>query len=537
MIMIRIPCISSRGTKRQTLNSQLTSGFLPPPPLPATASEGRPAPTSNLRADMLQTFSFNRTPWLCLFEVVLTCRLVLFNNARFYLTSSPGTPLGSHNNSYESLKDTSEMSFSTPSSSPRIPGREISSLHAVLPSLAPPDITSIAIQPPLRLLPFASSQASLIPKPDPTTPSLLDSSTSFARMMDHTGSPASFLTCSSGWDPGVVCGAVKFPSLLHSGQSVDCFYHTQETHGVPSDFKAGAQCSLLETKLSPASRSPSKVPFSVATPFYLSPSLRDGQFARPQPYDFITSTLPTLPRTALTPQLPSPTTSEYSAPSLQTNSPGSNFSLDESATSSIYHSPFHWDTVLAGFPPSPQRSPVLPTTVSEHLPARPSAPTAPVPSFVHCHGIATHPPQRDSTCSVAGPDIIPTIVVRGPDSEAVPTQASVSSIIGLYTGRRESVPLVPGETSIVELQPLEEAPTLHNSDEDDTDGEGGSSPESEFEIVTVPALKVRLDDILETDRVDVENAFGSLVVRWLSRSTPRLNLLHLDPGIHDIREF
>ena len=89
----------------------------------------------------------------------------------------------------------------------------------------------------------------------------------------------------------------------------------------------------------------------------------------------------------------------------------------------------------------------------------------------------------------------------------------------------------------MELQPLEEAPTLHNSDEDDTDGEGGSSPESEFEIVTVPALKVRLDDILETDRVDVENAFGSLVVRWLSRSTPRLNLLHLDPGIHDIREF
>jgi hypothetical protein len=101
-------------------------------------------------------------------------------------------------------------------------------------------------------------------------------------------------------------------------------------------------------------------------------------------------------------------------------------------------------------------------------------------------------------------------VVRGPDSDVVPTQASVSSIIGLYGGLRESTHVAVREMPTLELQAPEEAPEL-DLDSDDTDV-GGSSPESEFEIVTVPALKVRLDDILETDRMDVENAFGSLMV-------------------------
>lgn len=100
-------------------------------------------------------------------------------------------------------------------------------------------------------------------------------------------------------------------------------------------------------------------------------------------------------------------------------------------------------------------------------------------------------------------------MVRGPDSDTVSTQASVSSIIGLYGGRPESTHVVAGEIPTQGLQ-TPEAPEL-DSDGDDTDGEG-SSPESEFEIVTVPALKVRLDDMLETDRVDVESAFGSLMV-------------------------
>lgn len=391
---------------------------------------------------------------------------MFLNNARFYLASSSETPFDSHNNSYESLKDTSEMSFSTPSSSPQAPCLKMLSSQAILPSLTPPITTSTATQSSLRLLPVASSQASLTPKPDSTTLSLLDTSISFAQMMDRTGSPASFLTCSSGWDPGIVSGAVRFPSLLHSKQSIDNFHPTQEAQDIPNEFKPEAQYSLLETKSLPASQSSPKVSFSIATPVYLSPSLRY-----------------------------SPTTSEHSIPSPQTTSPGSNFSLEESTTSSIYQDPFHWDTILAGLPTTP-------TT----------------PPFVQCHAIATNSPQRDSICSAASLNIIPAIVVRGPDSDIVPTQASVSSIIGLYGDRRESTHAATDEIPTLELPAPNEAPKL-DSDEDDTDGED-SSPESEFEIVTVPALKVRLDDILETDRAEVENAFSSLMVRCLLHCYP-----------------
>lgn len=434
--------------------------------------------------------------------------LVLFSNARFYLASSSGTPLGSRNNSYESLKDASDMQFSTPSSSPRTPCPEVWPSQTTLPSSAQPTATFATIQSPLGLLPFATSQTTLSPKPDPATPSLLDTSISFARMMDRTGSPASFLTCSSGWDPGIVCGAARFPSLLHSGQSVDNFHPIRETRPVPCESKAGAECSLLETGLSRASQSPPRVSFCVATPFYLSPSLGNGEFTRLQPSDFVAHTLPC---TWLTPPLPSPTTSEYSTPSPQTASPRSDFSLEESTTSSIFHDPFHWDTVLAGLSPSPRHFPMLP--INEHSSARPSPLTTPFPSFVQCYETPIHSSQRDSIFTAASPQAIPTIVVRGPDSDVVPTQASVSSIIGLYGGRPESVHLVSGET--LELTAPKESPELE-SGSDDTDGES-SGPESEFEIVTVPALKVRLDDILETDRMDVENAFGSLMVSRLSR--------------------
>lgn len=98
----------------------------------------------------------------------------------------------------------------------------------------------------------------------------------------------------------------------------------------------------------------------------------------------------------------------------------------------------------------------------------------------------------------------------------VPTQASVSSIIGLYDNRHESIQTVAGESPAPELQASEDELELELG-EDNTDGEG-SSPESEFEIVAVPALKVRLDTILETDEMHVEGAFGSLTVRCLSCS-------------------
>jgi hypothetical protein len=109
--------------------------------------------------------------------------------------------------------------------------------------------------------------------------------------------------------------------------------------------------------------------------------------------------------------------------------------------------------------------------------------------------------------------MIPTIVVLNPDSVMVPAQASVSSIIGLYDARCESAHAAAREMQIPEPQASKETPEF-DLYEDESDRET-SSPESEFEIVTVPALKVRLDDISETNEIDVENAFGSLMVRYL----------------------
>ncbi|KAF9651804.1 hypothetical protein BDM02DRAFT_563288 [Thelephora ganbajun] len=439
---------------------------------------------------MLQTFSIN----------------LLFNNARFYLSPSSGTPLGSRSNSYESLKDISDTTFSTPSPSHRTSSPEVLSPQTTFPSLAPPATTPIAVKPSLPTLPFPPSQASLAPKPDSATPSLLDTSISFARMMDRTESPASFLTCSSGWDPGIVCGAATFPSLLHSRQSIDNFCPPQEIHYVPNGFRAEAECPLWEDESSQASQSPSKLPFTLATPFYFPPSLRNAESARLKPSNLMTSTPP---RTALETQLPSRTYNKYSPTSPQTTSPGSEFSLPESTTSSTYHGPFHWDTVLAGLPPSPQHSPALEVAVGEPLPVRLPTPTSFVPSAVQCHPICAHSPERDSVCSTIIPGIIPTIVVLNPDSVMVPTQASVSSIIGLYGGRRDSTQTIVEEIATLEPQaPGEEHE--QELDEGDTDGED-SCPESEFEIVAVPALKVRLDTILETDEMDLKNAFSSLM--------------------------
>ena len=320
--------------------------------------------------------------------------------------------------------------------------------------------------------------------------------------MDRTGSPASFLTCSSGWDPGIACDAMMFPSLLDSKPSVDNFHLTQETICIPEDSKAGVGNTLREAE------SPSKVPFAVTTPFYFSPSLRNVGFTRLQPHSFVT---PTPPRTVLELQPSSPASSKYS--------PSSEFSL-ESTTSSVQDDPFHWDKILAGLPPSPQRSSALAITVRQGLSVGLPTLASPIPSAVQHHAVDTHSSQRDSMCfgSITTPNIIPTIVVLNPDSVMVPTQASVSSIIGLYGSQRESTQTATGEMWTPESQ-SPEVEHEQELDDNDTDGEGSSS-ESEFEIVAVPALKVRLDTILETDEMDAENAFSSLMVRCFRHSLP-----------------
>ena len=236
---------------------------------------------------------------------------------------------------------------------------------------------------------------------------------------------------------------------------------------------------------------------------------------------------------ALGPQLGSPNTN-YSP---QTASPASDFSAEESTTSSVYGDPFHWDTVLAGLPPSPQYSPALAATVSERPPAGLSTPASPVPSVgVQFQAVDSYSPERDSVTPghTTSPGIIPTIVVLNPDSVMVPTQASVSSIIGLYGDQREGVQTIIGEVSTPESQPLEEE-SEQESYEDDTDGED-SSPESEFEIIAVSALKVRLDAILETDETDAGNGFGSLMVRYLPCHYSLPNDPYSDPGVDCIRE-
>ena len=301
---------------------------------------------------------------------------------------------------------------------------------------------------------------------------------------------------------------MTFPSLLHSRSSVDNLHLAQEAHWIPSDSEVGAECSLWEAKSSQVSQSPSKVPFTVATPFYFPPSLNNAGSAHLQPPDFVTSTPP---RTAFELQLPSPN-SKYSPASPQTASPGSELSL-ESTTSSAYDDPFHWDAVLASLPSSPRCFPVFAAAVDEPLTVRSSTP--PVPSVAQCHVIDTRSPERDSMRSTASPAVIPTIVVLNPESVMVPAQASVSSIVGLYGDQRESTQIAAWEVPAPESQTPEDE-LEQDLDEDDTDGED-SSPESEFEIVAVPALKVRLDTIFETDDVDVANSFGSLMVRFLLR--------------------
>lgn len=279
---------------------------------------------------------------------------------------------------------------------------------------------------------------------------------------------------------------MTFPSLLHSEPSTENFHLlAQETNRVLNDSKAGVGTPPWEAKSPQLSRSPPTAPFAVATPFYFSSSLTDAGFTRLQPPGFV---VPTSTHPVLEPQPPPPTNDKYS--------PASEFSLEESTTSSAYDDPFHWDAVLAGLPPSPRRSPTLAVTVGKGLSIR----TSPV--------ARDHSPRRGSMCfgSIISRDIIPTIVVLNPDAVMVPTQASVSSIIGLYVGRPESAQTATGE------MPTQEEEVEQESNEGDTDGEDSSSSESEFEIVAVPALKVRLDTILETDEMDVENSFSSLMV-------------------------
>lgn len=296
---------------------------------------------------------------------------------------------------------------------------------------------------------------------------------------------------------------MAFPSLLHSKPSVDYLHLVQDTHWVPSDSKIEAECSLWEAKWSRVSES--KEQFTIATPLYFSPSVGDTESPRPQPPG-LAAFVP--PPTALELQ-PSSPNSGYSP---QTATPGSELSMEGSTTSSAYDDPFHWDTILADLPP--QRSPALPVAAGAPLSIKLSMIPS-VPSFAHCHATDTHSSERDSVDSYTNTTIIPTIVVLNPDAVMVPAQASVTSIIGLYDNRRESAPAATGEIltwepQIPEDQVSEDEPE-QEWDGDDADGED-SCPESEFEIVAVPALKVRLDTILEADEVDVENAFGSLMV-------------------------
>jgi hypothetical protein len=145
-----------------------------------------------------------------------------------------------------------------------------------------------------------------------------------------------------------------------------------------------------------------------------------------------------------------------------------------------------------------------------------STPTPPVPSFVHGDDFTFH------SLSLSA---IPTIVVLSPES----------SIIGLYGGPCESTQELTRELPTSDPQAPKDVPEI-DFDEHDTDV-GGGSPESEFEIITVPALKVRLEDISEANEIDVESAFGSLMV-----CPPRVIALHpnrlfSDPGIHSVCEF
>jgi hypothetical protein len=285
-----------------------------------------------------------------------------------------------------------------------------------------------------------------------------------------------------------VCGAVRFPSILHSGQSFD---NLRLTQGVLADLEAEVEGPDSKASTSQLPKVIPKVSFSVATPLYFSPSLRNGEVSGLEPLDLVTTALRRTPSES-GPQ--PPINSKYSPTSPQPTSPGSEFSLEESTTSSIHYSPFHWDTILAGLSPSP----VLPAALTERFLPKSSAPNSPVPPAALCHDPVTA--QGSTYDSITSPSMIPTIVVLNPDSVMVPAQASVSSIIGLYDARCESAHAAAREMQIPEPQASKETPEF-DLYEDESDRET-SSPESEF-------------DISETNEIDVENAFGSLMVRYL----------------------
>jgi hypothetical protein len=362
----------------------------------------------------------------------------------------------------------------------------------------------------------------------------MDSSLSFAHMMNNTadgGSPTSFLTCSSGWDPGVIYEAVALPSLLNTPPSWDTLQRVaaiQMASHVADDLAAsnGAGLGLVITPLSqslPSFGSRSRI--TMATAVYLSPSFVD---ASPVRLDVSTDTRSalvddqrdisiynheksySLPFTqdtkmpnhsACSDCSPTPTAGSMSP---YASSPISDIS---SATSSFYEDPFHWDLVLSALPhpldsknafivPSSQSSPVLPrssSSSSQHSQTQERYSSG-----------SSEPSLTTASSSVS--EGIPTIVVMNPDSISIPIQASISSIVGLYEGFRSSGEYPPPMKRTMPLPSIQEHIEDADSGDDqwrssDTDGDD-SYDEADFEIVAVPALRTRLETIFEEEETE-----------------------------------
>jgi hypothetical protein len=482
--------------------------------------------SNNSWSTISDLFSLNGTLVFILFPS--KTRFILY-----YIVFTSHFSQNSNENSLESPQDVVDVPFFTPSPSLRpLQPTSLSPSHShpdtkVSPSLFLPSMSSPILLPSPRsspiLLPLLPSHGSIFNPAVPDTPSLLDSSFSFAHMMNKTlggESPASFLTCSSGWDPGVICEAVALPSLLDTPPSLETLrkiaavqlaaYGHHGSAGTGIGLGLGSFTSLLQSEESISSNSR----IAIATTVYLSPSLIDistnmdvDRCIDIPNYDDVPSQPDALPIVHNTRTLthllvvehsPTQTTKSISP---HTSSPTSDIS---SVTSNSYEDPFHWDLVLSGLPCAPDLP--LPDTI--FVPSSKSSPLLPpgsVLSLLPCtqeeeFSSSASEPEL-TTASSSASDDIPTIVVMNPELMSIPVQSSISSIVGLYEG-----PVAPGQhpTRVSQISTL---PLIEEAEEDewwsDGNSEGSASyDEGEFEIVAVSALRTRLETIFEEDEME-----------------------------------
>lgn len=437
----------------------------------------------------------------------------------------------------DSLQDVSVVTFLTPLSSPKLP-HSPETRHNLTrsPSMFLPSLSSPILMPSVRSSPnISSTQPSIHNDPPLGTPSLLDSSASFSQMMRRTaegGSPTSFLSCSSGWDAGVICEAVALPSLLNTPPSLDTLKKLAAAkfaeNGKDDSYESGLGLGITALfDLDSLQRTVAcKSRIAVAATVYLNSSAtHSASVLQASEEERNRYNLP-LDLESLQSSLCTPKTSPFNTSPISNNS---------SVTSSFYEDPFHWDLVLSGLPGSPnvsisdtmfmppgQSPTLLPTTKSSPLLPRPSVSSLLYHTLIQEEELTSSSSEPELSTASSGSSVsddIPTIIVMNPDFISIPVQSSISSIVGMYVTAHTGDTHIAAVKEAISLSSVEEEAAEDSDTEEDEwwsdlDDER-EDDDTEFEIVAVPALRTRLDAIFEEDgkRSSIKIAVAAEVVR------------------------